>query len=73
MRATNEVITLIVYCALVAQQRFIVAQVFDPLDISKSESSASFWVHLETASHLLIGSVVRTYLLAVRVNFLLYF
>ena len=58
VRASNEVFTFIVYCALIATKRCIAAQVFDPLDSSRNESSASLRVHLGIVRHLLLDSVV---------------
>ena len=46
VRASNEVVTFIVYCVLIATKRCIAAQVFDLLDSSRNESSASFRMQL---------------------------
>ena len=44
-RAHLTKLPLSVYCALIATKRCIAAQVFDPLDSSRNESSASFrWI-----------------------------
>ena len=40
-RACKEDVNFIVYCALIATKRCIAAQVFDPLDSSRNESSAN--------------------------------
>ena len=69
VRASNELITFIVYCALIAPKGCIATQDFDPLEGSRNESSASFRVYLGTVRHLYLGSVVGTYLLPVRVSF----
>ena len=70
VRASNEVVTFIVYCVMMATKRCIAAQVFDLLDSSRNESSASFPMHLGTVRHFYLGSVNGTYLLPVRVIFL---
>ena len=69
VRASNEVVTFIVFCVLIATKRCIAGQVFDPLDSSRNESSASFRMHLGSVRHLYLGSVVGIHLLPVRVNF----
>ena len=69
MRASIEVITFIVYGALIATKGCIATQVFDPLESSRNESSLSLRVHLGTVRHLYLGSVVGTYLLPMRVSF----
>ena len=69
VRASNEVVTFIVYCVLIATKRCIAAQVFDLLVSSRNESRASFPMHLGSVRHFYLGSVVGTYLLPVRLSF----